>query len=161
MIPATSLHPLRYIGGMAALNLPSPTGTGDWHFVQTFERERKRRSRSFISGAGCLTDTTGLLGDAGIYEASELLRVLGIKFEGGTAYAANHARACVDLVLAAVMRGLSPDFVRLDDWMPRESDKRAVYDLIDRALPRMDAMQAEAVKAWWQGEMRQAWQGSS
>ena len=79
MIPATSLHPLRYIGGMAALNLPSPTGTGDWHFGQTFERERKHRSRSFISGAGCLTDTTCLLGDAGIYEASELLRTLGIK----------------------------------------------------------------------------------
>ncbi len=148
MIPTTSLHPLRYIGGMAALNLPSSTGTGDWHFVQTFERERQHRSRSFISGAGCLTDTTGLLGDAGIYEASELLRTLGIKFEGDTAYAANHARACADLVLAAVMRGLSPDFVRLDDWMPRESDKQAVYDLIDRALPRMDAMQAEVVRVW-------------
>ena len=148
MIPTTSLHPLRYIGGMAALNLPSSTGTGDWHFVQTFERERQRRSRSFISGAGCLTDTTGLLGDAGIYEASELLRTLGIKFEGDTAYAANHARACADLVLAAVMRGLSPDFVTLDDWMPREIDKQAVHCLIDRALPRLDATQAEAVKAW-------------
>lgn len=99
MIPATSLHPLRYIGGMAALNLPSSTGTGDWHFWQTFERERRHRSRSFISGAGCATDTTALLGDAGIYEASELLRTLGIRFEGGTAYAASHARACADLVL--------------------------------------------------------------
>ena len=46
------------------------------------------------------------------------------------------------------MRGLSPDFVRLDDWMPREIDKQAVYDLIDRALPRLDATQAEVVKAW-------------
>ncbi|WP_216085959.1 hypothetical protein, partial [Shigella sonnei] len=126
MIPATSLHPLRYIGGMAALNLPSSTGTGDWHFWQTFERERRHRSRSFISGAGCPTDTTALLGDAGIYEASELLRTLGIRFEGRTAYAASHARACADLVLAAVMRGLSPDFVTLDDWMPREIDKQAV-----------------------------------
>ncbi len=148
MIPATSLHPLRYIGGMAALNLPSPTGTGDWHFWQTFERERRHRSRSFISGAGCATDTTALLGDAGIYEVSELLRTLGIRFEGGTAYAASHARACADLVLAAVMRGLSPGFVTLDDWMPREIDKQAVHDLIDRALPRLDATQAEAVKAW-------------
>ncbi|HGY2327138.1 TPA: hypothetical protein ACNVQ0_006485 [Pseudomonas aeruginosa] len=148
MIPATHLHPLRYIGGMAALNLPSSTGTGDWHFWQTFERERRHRSRSFISGAGCATDTTALLGDAGIYEVSELLRTLGIRFEGGTAYAASHARACADLVLAAVMRGLSPDFVTLDDWMPREIDKQAVHCLIDRALPRLDATQAEAVKAW-------------
>lgn len=50
--------------------------------------------------------------------------------------------------LAAVMRGLSPDFVTLDDWMPGEIDKQAVHDLIDRALPRLDATQAEAVKAW-------------
>ena len=60
----------------------------------------------------------------------------------------SHARACADLVLAAVMRGLSPDFVTLDDWMPREIDKQAVHCLIDRALPRLDATQAEAVKAW-------------
>ena len=76
------------------------------------------------------------------------LLAVAIAATGAVAYAANHARACADLVLAAVMRSLSPDFVRLDDWMPRESDKRAVYDLIDRALPRMDAMQAEVVRVW-------------
>ena len=43
---------------------------------------------------------------------------------------------------------LSPDFVTLDDWMPGEIDKQAVHCLIDRALPRLDATQAEAVKAW-------------
>ena len=64
-VPATSR--LRYLGGMAALNLPSPTGTGDWHMEQTFFRQRDKRSRSFISGVGCPTDTTPLLGDAGVY----------------------------------------------------------------------------------------------
>ena len=132
MIPATHLHPLRYIGGMAALNLPSPTGTGDWHFRQTFERERRHRSRSFISGEGCPTDTTALLGDAGIYEASELLRTLGIRFEGSTVYAASHARACADLVLAAVMRGLSPHFVKLDDWHCCKVSDEAAFCLIQR-----------------------------
>ena len=33
-IPATSR--LHYLGGMAAINLPSPAETGDWHMEQTF-----------------------------------------------------------------------------------------------------------------------------
>jgi len=101
-VPATSR--LRYLGGMAALNLPSPTGTGDWHMVQTFFGPRKKLSRSFISGAGCQTDTTSILGDAGVYDCSEVLDELGIPYEGDVAYAASHARACADLVLAAVLR---------------------------------------------------------
>ena len=132
MIPATS--PLRYIGGMAALNLPSPTGTGDWHMEQTFFRQREHRSRSFISGVGCPTDTTHILGEAGVYDCTAVLDELGIPHESAVAYAANHARAIADLVLAAVLRGESPAFVVLDDWMPRDSDKQQVFDLLAKAL---------------------------
>lgn len=70
-VPATSR--LRYLGGMAALNLPSPTGTGDWHVQETFFRQREKRSRSFISGAGCPTDTISVLGEAGIYDCTAVL----------------------------------------------------------------------------------------
>ena len=111
-IPATSRQ--HYLGGMAALNLPSPTGTGDWHMEQTFFRVREKCSRSFISGVGCLTDTTAILGDAGVYDCTAVLDELGITHESAVAYAANHARATSDLVLAAVLRGESPDFVVLD-----------------------------------------------
>ena len=112
-VPATSRA--RYLGGMAALNLPADSGTGDWHMEQTFFRQRETRSRSFISGEGCPTDTNHLLGDEGIYDCTGKLDALGIPHESEAAYAASHARACADLVLGAVMRGERPDFVTLDD----------------------------------------------
>lgn len=145
-IPATSR--LRYLGGMAALNLPSPTGTGDWHMEETFFRSRKKLSRSFISGAGCPTDTTLLLGDTGIYDCTSILDELGIPHKSSIAYAANHARATADLVLAAVLRGRSSDFVVLDDWMPRDSDKQQVFELLAKALSHLTAEQQDKVLEW-------------
>lgn len=145
-IPATSR--LRYLGGMAALNLPSPTGTGDWHMEQTFFRSRKKRSRSFISGAGCPTDTTSILGDTGIYDCTAVLDELGIPHESAVVYAANHARATADLVLAAVQRNESPNFVVLDDWMPGDSDKRQVFDLLSKALGHLSREQQTKVLEW-------------
>jgi len=109
---------------------------------------RKKLSRSFISGAGCQTDTTSILGDAGVYDCSEVLDELGIPYEGDVAYAASHARACADLVLAAVLRGGSPNFVVLDDWMPRDSDKRQVFDLLSKALGHLTAEQKDEVLRW-------------
>lgn len=145
-IPATSR--LHYLGGMAALNLPSPTGTGDWHMEQTFFRPRVRRSRSFISGVGCPTDTTAILGDFGVYDCTAVLDELGIPHESTIAYAANHARATADLILAAVLRGESPDFVVLDDWMPRDNDKRQVFDLLAKALEHLTQEQQKKVLEW-------------
>lgn len=146
IIPATSKQ--RYLGGMAALNLPSATGTGDWHLQQTFFRPRRKRSRSFISGFGCQTDTTSLLGETGIYDCTKVLSELGIPYEGAIAYAANHARAIADLVLSAVQRGESPDFVVLDDWMPRDSDKQQVFALLMQVLEYLPAEQQEKVFVW-------------
>jgi hypothetical protein len=154
-IPATSLSPLVYLGGMAALNLPSPTGTGDWHMEQTFfiPRPSGKRSRSFISGVGCLTDTTSILGDEGIFDCTGILAELGIPHEGVSAYAANHARATADLVLDAVLRGVSPEFVTLDDWMPRDGDKEDVFFLLEEARPHLTAAQQDQLRVW---EMKNA-----
>src|SRR5260363_411575 len=58
MIPETS--PSRYLSGIAALNIPSTRGTGDWHLIETFFRPRQQHSRLFVSGIGCETDTTPL-----------------------------------------------------------------------------------------------------
>lgn len=145
-VPATSRH--HYLGGMAALNLPSRTGTGDWHMEQTFFRPRQKRSRSFISGIGCPTDTTRILGDIGVYDCTAMLDELGIPHESNVAYAANHARAIADLVLAAVLRGESSDFVVLDDWMPRDSDKQQVFDLLAEALRHITVEQQDKVLEW-------------
>jgi hypothetical protein len=145
-IPETS--PTRYLSGMAALNLISPNGTGDWHVVETFFRPHKRRSRSFIAGAGCETDTLDLLGDRGIFECSEALDAMGIRRPPGNAYAATHARAIAELVLSAALHGESPEFVQLDDWMPRDSDKQEVFDLLCITAPKLTDEQRKKVLIW-------------
>lgn len=146
VIPPTS--PTRYLSGMAALNLPSPKGTGDWHMTQTFFRPRAHRSRSFIAGEGCATNTTPILADIGVFDCTDLLDSLHIPYEEGSAYAATHARAIADLVLSAVMRGESPEFVRLDDYMPRNSDKQEVFDLLAIALKQLEPQQQKQVLEW-------------
>lgn len=115
---------------------------------QTFFRQREKRSRSFISGSGCATDTTLILGAAGVYDCTALLDELRIPHAEGAVYAANHARAIADLVISAVLRNESPDFVRLDDWMPRESDKREVFDLLAIALKQLPSERQQKVLAW-------------
>lgn len=153
IIPATS--PTCYLGGMAALNLLSDEGTGDWHAEGTFFIPRgPRRARSFISGAGCDTDTMTLLGDAGIFDATAIVDAMGILHVDGPVYAATHARAIADLVLGAVLRQASPDFVILDDWMPRDSDKQQVFDLLAVALPRLSPDHQHAARAWQEKQGR-------
>lgn len=145
-IPLTSES--RYIGGIAALNLPSSIFTGDWHMEETFFQPRKKLMRSFISGEGCITNTNALLGNIGIYDCTQLLEELRIPYQGSAAYAASHARAITDLVLVAVFAGGSPNYVILDDWMPRESDKQAVFDLLAQSLNHLTHDQRLKVEDW-------------
>lgn len=146
VLPETSLD--RYIGGMAALNLPTGEGTGDWHQEQTFFQPRRKLSRSFISGAGCATDTTTLLGHEGIVDCTQLIDRLRIAHQGNRVFAATHARAVADLVLGALQRGESPDFVDLDDYMPRPEHKRTVFQLLDLAAQKLDDVLQQQVLAW-------------
>jgi excisionase family DNA binding protein len=146
LIPETTLQ--RYLSGMAALNLPSEKGTGDWHLIETFLKPKRKRSRLFIAGVGCEGDTTPLLGDRGIFECSSLLDRLKIPHPPGPAYAADHARAIADLVLVAILEGGSPDFVRLDDWMPGDDDKQTVFDLLNHAIPQLTIDRQEKISTW-------------
>lgn len=82
-----------------------------------------------------------------------MLDELKIAHAGDTVYAANHARAIADLVLGAVMRGESAAFVRLDDYMPRDSDRQQVLDLLVVAMPGLPEDQQQEVYAW-QGRQR-------
>lgn len=47
------------------------------------------------------------------------------------------------------MRGDQPNFVTLDDWMPRDSDKQQVFDLLAKALGHLTAEQRDKVLGWW------------
>lgn len=145
-IPETT--PQRYLSGMAALNLPSPTGSGDWHLIETFFKPRLRQPRLFIAGARCEANTNPLLGNRGVFECSAQLNSLNIPHPDGPAFAANHARAIADLVLVSVLDGGSPDFVQLDDWMPGDNDKLSVFELLDVASPQLSSEQQETVRKW-------------
>jgi hypothetical protein len=63
-------------------------------------------------------------------------------------YAATHARAIADLVLGAVLNGQSPEFVRLDDWIPDDSDKQEVFDLLCLATRKLTDGHRKVVLLW-------------
>lgn len=144
----SSTAPDRYLSGMAALNIPSDEGTGDWHMIETFFSPRQRFSRLFITGAGCHDDTTSYLADMGVYDCSAILNAYGIPHPGGSVYAATHARAIADMVLVTILDGRSPSFIPLDDWMPSDIDKQAVFDLLEVAAGRMDEEDKKRVLVW-------------
>lgn len=146
IIPPTT--PFRYLSGMAALNIPSDSGTGDWHMVETFFRPRQTLSRLFLAGDGCPDDTTPLLSDVGVYECSHILDRYQIPHPDGAVFAATHARAIADMVLVTVADGGSPAFIKLDDWMPEVEDKRAVFELLDAAISQLKTIAREKIAAW-------------
>jgi hypothetical protein len=144
-IPKTS--PTRYLSGIVALNILSDRGTGDWH-QDIFTQPPSTPPRSFIIEKGTDVDPIGLLGTNGIYDASGMLDAMHVPHPDGPVYAASHARAIADLVLSAVLRGESPDFVGLDDWMPRDEDKSEVLCLLDEAAQHLELQHVDPIEAW-------------
>jgi hypothetical protein len=134
---------------MGALNLPTGDGrTGDWHMIETFFRSSENKTRSFISGSGCETDTIWLLGQLGIFNCTEVIEKLKIPHAQGMVFAATHERAIADLVLDAVLCEKSPDYLRLDDWMPSDSDKQKVFSLLNIAMGKIEPSKRQRIEAW-------------
>lgn len=50
--------------------------------------------------------------------------------------------------LTRLLRGESPDFVDLDDYMPRPEHKREVFKLLDLAAPKLDDAIRQQLLAW-------------
>lgn len=73
---------------------------------------------------------------------------MAVPYEKSPVYAASHARATADLVLDAILWNCSPEHVVLDDWMPRDSDKQEVYDLLDIAMKRLSKEQKKQILIW-------------
>jgi len=146
-IPQTS--PTRYISGIVALNIPSERGTGDWHETSIFFTSRVRMPRSFIIERGQPFDPSDFLGSVGIYDAAAALDSMGVKHPEGPVYAASHARAIADLVIASVLRGEMLDHVGLDDWMPRGEDKAEVFELLKPVLGMLSSKNhVEVLRRW-------------
>jgi hypothetical protein len=111
----------RYLSGIVAVNLPFSEPTGDWHYTQTFLRPNGLESSRFLSAGG-----GGVLGEAGLYDCAPALDAMGVPHPPGPVYAASHARAVADIVLDAIMHAEFPAFAALDDWMPRDEDKKLI-----------------------------------
>lgn len=116
--------------------------------IETFFRPRKTLSRLFVAGVGCEDDTTSLLSDLGVFECSSILDQYNIPHPEGAVYAATHARAIADMVLITILDDGSPDFIRLDDWMPSDEDKQAVFDLLEVAMKKMNESDKDMVAGW-------------
>lgn len=102
-------------------------------------------------------DTAPYLGDAGVFESSELFAKMGIPKFADTVYCASHARAIADLVIAEAFFATPYNGTKLfrkmqltdfDDFMCTPSDKQRVYDLLERAIDRLPDAEAEHVIQW-------------
>jgi hypothetical protein len=51
-------------------------------------------------------------------------------------------------VLSAILSNESPGYVVLDDWMPRDSDKQEVFDLLEVAMKQLSEEQKEQALSW-------------
>lgn len=152
---ATSLNSTtkqQYITSIAALNIPCPEGTGDWHFSDCFIQHDSFVPKQQIAGIDTLS-TYDLLGDFGIFECSQILKKYGASPlpEGKKIYAANHYRAVVDMIFDLVKNGENiTGAVILDDWFPEEQEKKTVYQLIDKLMPALSLEQWKVITEWKQ-----------
>jgi hypothetical protein len=146
VIPETT--PLRYLSGLAALNIPSENGTGDWHMVETFMKPKTESARLFVAGVGCADDTTPLLSSEGVFDCSKVLDRFKIPHPKGAVFAANHARAIADMVIVTVLGGGSPNFIALDDWMPGVDDKGAVFSMLQLVFEKIEKTDKESIVQW-------------
>ncbi|WP_091827740.1 hypothetical protein [Marinobacterium iners] len=145
VVPATPAG--QYISGIAALNIPRPEGTGDWHFARAF-KPRSRKPRTFLMGDGCPEDTRPWLGEAGIEDVTAIVESMLVPHESPRTYAASHARAIADLVLVATKRNQPLDHIHIDDWMHTQDQKEQVYELLSYAKGKLESDQWRRLQEW-------------
>lgn len=144
----------QYLGAIAALNIPSGRGTGEWQMTSMlFGPHPSDKLGEYICGDGNKLNTNPLLGDAGVFDCADKLKELGVILDDGcVVYAANHARAVADLVLSAAQSGSDGATIarryQLAEWMPKDEDKQEVFELLAQAAHKMLPEHAHAVAQW-------------
>lgn len=141
-----------YITSIAALNIPSLDGTGDWHFSDCFIQHGDFLPQQHLAEIDTIS-TRHLLGDYGIYECSDILKKYGAAPlpDKAKIYAANHYRAVVDMIFDLIKNGQSiTDTVILDDWFPEDSEKQTVYQLLDKLKADLTDQQWMMIDKWKQ-----------
>ena len=147
VFPETS--PTRYLTGMVALNIPAPEGTGgDWHFWGIFDSPRFPDNLT-LAGEGLEWNTNALFGDYGIHECSDFLRCRNISLPEGTrVYSANHYRAILDMLARSVSSGRIPRHLEIEGWLDSAEQKKTLFKLLDRFLPKFSSSEKELVSSW-------------
>tara|TARA_R110000822_G_scaffold46446_3_gene123521 strand:+ start:2048 stop:2482 length:435 start_codon:yes stop_codon:yes gene_type:complete len=135
-----------YLSGLASLNLPSETGSGDWHFDNVFSGTGT--SYGFYAGNGAAINTNHLFGSTGIQEVSKILENLNLSFEGQEAYAASHSRAIADLMFDCISKHTHTSFIVLDDWLTDSDDIKSLRAFIDILSANITTKQNELLNSW-------------
>ena len=144
-LPATS--PEHYLTGTSAMAIPSPdTPFVDWHFVDTFLEGKA----SFRVAGNNFPDTSALLGSHGVHECSGTLRRHGVPLPPDRGfYAANRARALLDLIVSNLQQARRPDHHRLEDYCDNEADARPLRAQLQSLRDRLDdASQRRLLDEW-------------
>ncbi|NOR69628.1 MAG: hypothetical protein GQ532_08040 [Methylomarinum sp.] len=141
-------NPDNYITAIAALNIPSDKGTGDWHFFENFMIHDDVIPTQKVAGIDTLS-TKKWLGNTGIFDCYEVLKECGLKSDKQKIYAANHYRAIADMVYDNVKRGYSiKDTISLNDWLPELHEKKKMYILISLLESAMTSNEWDVIKEW-------------
>ncbi|MDO6514394.1 MarR family winged helix-turn-helix transcriptional regulator [Neptuniibacter sp. 2_MG-2023] len=144
-LPKTS--PRHYLTGMSALNIPSNEGTGDWHFIETFEGGSRSTLGPFFIAGDDYSDTYEFLGLDGIKEVSEVLRKAGLSVNDKL-FAANHYRAMIDMIYDKLTKGLTLESYKADDWFPRKRDKEKLGQYIKKIYYSIDPVKQQRLEEW-------------
>lgn len=140
--------PDNYITAIAALNIPSDEGTGDWHFFENFMIHDDVIPTQQVAGIDTLS-TKQWLGNTGIFDCHEILLECGVSLLNKKVYAANHYRAIADMVYDNVKRGYSiKDTISLNDWLPELHEKKKIYELVDRFHTDMSEEEWSKIEEW-------------
>ncbi|HAD30066.1 MAG TPA: hypothetical protein DCE77_00690 [Methylophaga sp.] len=146
LIHLKQTSPKFYLSGLASLNIPSPSGSGDWHFQSVFSENGY--TRGFYAGIGAEVNTISLYESNGIEECGQVLKNLGIVFDGDKAYAATHPRAIADLIADSLLRDKQASFIVLDDWLNDSQDLLQLNLLLDKLSNNLTAAQLRLLESW-------------
>lgn len=150
MSPFPITSQAHYLTGQAALNVPSEAGDfADWHFTEVF---LSGRGKLPIAGQD-FPDTSPWLGSYGVRECAQVLRRYGLSIAANQqVFAANHVRAALDLVIAAISKGQLPSHITLDDTLDSAHERQDFDEQLRFLKQRLTDPTALALLAQWEAQ---------
>lgn len=144
-----SMH--RYISSFAALNLRPPEGTsGDWHFTNIFYSFDPKPKTVYIAGEGERLNTNSILGEYGIYNCTQELKLRGLVAQGVQSWAANHFRAILDLVYKEIHSNHVPKMLywACEDYLDTKDEKLRLLQKASEMLPLLNEREQKLLMDW-------------